>query len=161
MKILRLLIFTFIIFFVQTTTLKYFSILGVIPNLMFVMTLCFALLKTDFTWAVIYGLLCGILLDCASGTVFGLHALLCLLATALCSFINKLYFNGNYLVCMLFVFVLGLVYEVLYYAATFAPYYDASAFNVLLSLLLAAIYNAVLAPLIFFVMKRIYPIEED
>jgi len=62
---------------------------------------------------------------------------------------------------MLFVFVFGLLYEVLYYAATFAPYYNASMFNVLSSLLIAAIYNAALAPLIFFVMKRIYPIEED
>ncbi|MBE7026627.1 MAG: rod shape-determining protein MreD [Ruminococcaceae bacterium] len=161
MKILRLLIFTFIIFLVQTTTLKYFSVAGIISNLMLVMPLCFALLKTEFVWAVIYGLLCGILLDCASGTVFGLHALLCTLSAALCSFINKLYFKGTYLVSMLFVFVFGLLYEVLYYAATFAPYYNASMFNVLSSLLIAAIYNAALAPLIFFVMKRIYPIEED
>ncbi len=161
MKNLWLLIFTFIIFLLQTTVLKYFSVIGVIPNLLFVMTLCFALLKTEFTWAVVYGLLCGMMLDCASGTVFGLHALLCLLGAALCSAVSKRFFKGNYPVCMLFAFVFGLMYETLYYAATFAPYYDVATLHVLVFLVLAAIYNALLAPVIFFVMRRIYPIEED
>lgn len=71
MKMLRLGIVTFLIYLIQTTFIQYFAIGGIIPNLMVVFVICFALTQSDYKKPMFYGLACGMLLDFSSETLFG------------------------------------------------------------------------------------------
>ncbi len=148
---------SFGVFLIQTTVLRNFSIIGTQPNLMVVLVICFALAQQSFFAAMYYGLLCGFMLDCASQTVFGLHTILCVLCAALCFVMNEKIFKAKYLVCLLFVFVVSIIYESLYYVMAYINNYNISFwFALLCTALPTAIYNTVLALPALLIVRKIY-----
>lgn len=156
MKYLRLALITLAAYILQNTALKYISVFGIVPNIMVVFVICYSLNNKNFISAVIYGLLCGFALDCASQTLFGLHALLSIGCASLCTEMSERFFKGKYIVKIMFAFVLSFVYEALYYGLSYALYNETPYFKMLLfTALPTAVYNTVLAmPLLLYIRRN-------
>lgn len=162
MKILRLGIITFIAFLAQTTFLKYFSVYGIIPNLMAVFAICYSLTETDFTKAAVYGLLCGIMLDFSAETIFGLHALLCMFSSIACVLASKKFFKGKMPVSILLVFVISFAYEILYCVMSFALHENIDKINAVFGTALPeAVYNAAVSFFVLLIMKHAVNAENN
>ncbi len=155
MKMLRLGIVTFIIYLIQTTFIQYFAIGGIIPNLMVVFVICFALTQTDYKKPMFYGFACGILLDFSSETIFGVHALLCMFGALLCEQISTRFFKGKFFVSLLFVCVISFLYEIAYFAMSFMRYDGLSLSYALLGIALPTVaYNVAVAVVVLLIMRR-------
>lgn len=71
-------IYAFLTFFfsfvIQTTILRYFSILGVVPNIILVLVIVFSFLFTE-KYGIVYGVAFGLIQDICFGKVLGVSAL--------------------------------------------------------------------------------------
>jgi len=99
----------FFSFILQTTLIQYMELWGVKPNLMLIIIICFSLLRGSVGGAVI-GLFSGILMDFFAAEVFGLHSLLCMYTGVVTGSLSSRFVRENYLVAVLFTFVLSFVY---------------------------------------------------
>lgn len=155
MKMLRLGIVTFLIYLIQTTFIQYFAIGGIIPNLMVVFVICFALTQSDYKKPMFYGLACGVLLDFSSETLFGIHALLCMFCALLCEQVSTRFFKGKFFVSLLFVCVISFLYEIAYFALSFMLYDGVPLTYALFGVALPTVaYNAVVSVVVLLLMRR-------
>lgn len=71
-------IYAFLYFFfgfiLQSTILKYFSVLGVVPNVIFVFVILFSFLFAE-KYGIVYGAIFGLIQDICFGQVVGINAL--------------------------------------------------------------------------------------
>lgn len=161
MKLVRLTLITLAVYLAQTTFIKYFAVGGIIPNMPAVMAMCCALTESDYTKAVVYGALVGAALDFSAETIFGLHTLLCIFASAACMLASEKFFKGKIPVSVLIVFAISFIYEILYCAMSFALYQNIDKTNAALGIALpGAIYNAALSVPALFMMRHMKNTEE-
>lgn len=155
MKILRLGILTFIIYLIQTTFIQHFAVNGIIPNLIVVFVICYALTQADYKKPMFYGLACGILLDFSSETIFGVHALLCMFCAFFCQTVSTRFFKGNFFVSLLFVFVISFIYEIAYFMMSFLHYSGATFVHAVTDVALpAVVYNTAVSVIVLLLMRR-------
>jgi len=140
---------------VQTTVLRGIELFHVIPNLLFIFVVCYSLLKEDYS-ALIYAVLCGVILDLTGGRSIGINALLCTLAAYLCLSVSGNLFNNNLFVSMVFVFVLSLPYELLTYLFYFVIWgRGAFLYAIFLKIIPIAAYNFVCTMALYPLIKKI------
>lgn len=120
MRYVKTSVIVLILYIFQETLLSEFKPFGVVPNLVAVAVFCFSLSESEWFLAGIFGALCGILLDAASGAVFGLNALLCMGFAILCCVLSVKFFKGKFMVCLLFAFCMSFLYETFFYVFGFA-----------------------------------------
>lgn len=107
-------VFVFLLTVLQTTVLHAAEIFGVIPNLLLSAVVCYSLTKGDWK-ALVFGGVCGMLLDFFGGRVVGMNTLLCIYTALVCILLHGGLFNNNAFVAMLFVLAISIVYEFLIY----------------------------------------------
>lgn len=157
----KLGITVFVAFIIQTTLLQNFEVFGIIPNLLVVLVTCFSLIENNMVVSSVFGLICGVLLDVANRGVFGVSGLLCMLLALLCTFAGEKFFKGKFWVSMLFIFVAGNIYELVYYFLMLGMWQSGGHFisSLLYVVLPTAIYNVIVAVPVFFIVKRIRPAQ--
>lgn len=150
--------FVFLLTVVQTTVLRTVEIFGVIPNLLLSAVICYSLIKGD-PKAVVFGVVCGFLLDFFGGRTIGMNTLLCTYTALLCILLHGGLFNNNAFVAMLFVFVISVPYEFMNYFFHFFIWGEASVLYALFAKILpGAVYNA-LVTLVIYPFTRALAIE--
>ncbi len=103
-------VFIISLLLIQTTLLEYSEIAGIKPNLLLVLAVCAGLLTGSSEGAVI-GFFAGLAHDLATGTVFGLYALLSAAAGYLTGMINRRLYRDNIIVLIAAVFAASVVFE--------------------------------------------------
>ena len=109
MRIVKLALLVFFVYVIQSAFLPGLNIY-IRPNLLVVLAMCFALREQKMQSAAFFASVCGILLDAGSGSMFGVNTLMCMLLAMLCVLTNKRLLKGAFWVCLLFMFIMGVVY---------------------------------------------------
>lgn len=99
----------------QTSVFPQVSYLGVVPNLVLLLTICYGLLQ-GIKPGIYLGLLGGLCLDLATGGILGLNILLLGLLGFAAGYLERVVFKGNILVPLLAVLAGTLFYEFFAYA---------------------------------------------
>lgn len=155
MKYAVLTVFMIIISVVQTTVLKSMEIFGVVPNLLVVAVICYALMRGDFR-SIVFGAAAGFVLDLLSGRMVGMNMILCSVTALFCACLYENLFNNNPFVASIFVLWISAVYEFLIYVFYFLFWGNGDVvFALLHKVLPCAVYNAVSAFAIYPLMKFI------
>ena len=148
-----MVVFIFVLTVIQTTVLHSAEVFGVIPNLLLSCVVCYSLIKGD-PKAIVFGIVCGLVLDFFGGRTVGINTLLCMYTALLCVLLHGGLFNNNALVAMLFVFVISLLYELLiYFFNIFIWGYRGIWYALVYKILFGSVYTALTALLIYPVLK--------
>lgn len=153
-------IFILLLTVVQTTILRGIEIMGVIPNLLIVAVICYALLNQTRP-GLVFGLICGVVLDCIGGRLIGVNTLLCLYMSYLCGLTSERLFNNNIFVAILFVVALSLLYEAISYLLNYLIWGDtAFVFAIFGKIIPASVYNGLLTFVVYPIVARLSPRRE-
>lgn len=134
--------FVLLLTVLQTTVLRAAELFGVIPNLLLSAVVCYSLTKGDYK-ALVFGIGCGLLLDCFGGRVVGMNTLLCFYVSLICVLLYGDLFNNNAFVAMLFVLLLSVPYEFLIYFFSLFIWGETDiVYALLYKVLPCAVYNA-------------------
>lgn len=105
-------------FLLQTTTFHAFKLANVVPNILLILTVCYAYMRGR-TSGLVIGFLCGFLLDMQFGTVIGLYAFGFMTIGFLCGYCQKVYFTDNYILPCILVGISDLIYGIYYFITEF------------------------------------------
>jgi rod shape-determining protein MreD len=105
-------------FILQTTWLKYISILGVVPMTAILIVVCYAILRGDVEGAVV-GFSAGLLQDIFFMDYIGLYALLFAVTGFVCGKPFKDFFTDSFLLPVILVMLAILGYETVFYFINF------------------------------------------
>lgn len=145
MKYFVLLILPIMALFLQSTFFSFYSINGIIPDLVLIFVVFFALFNGAEKGAV-YGYLCGLLEDLFLGRLIGMNALAKALTAYVVGRLQSNVFKENLVVGVLGVFLATLMNIFFLFILSFAKF---SAFhfdlNILKVLLFQSLYNLFLA----------------
>ncbi|MBE7034510.1 MAG: rod shape-determining protein MreD [Ruminococcaceae bacterium] len=145
----------FLVTVLQTTVVQGLEIFHVVPNLLFIVVVCFGLLQGDYS-ALFVGMICGLLLDFAGSRIIGINTLLCTYVGYACAGISDNLYNRNAFVSMLFVFLFTIPYELLIYIFNFSIWgRGAFVFALFCKILPAAIYNFLFTVLLDPIVRKI------
>ena len=155
MKYAILTVFLLVISVVQTTVLRSIEIFGVVPNLIVVSVICYALMRGDFR-GIIFGSIAGAVLDLLSGRMVGMNTILCSTMALLCACLFDSLFNNNSFVASVFVLWISAIYEFLIYVFYFLFWGNTDfVFALIYKILPCAVYNAAAAFVIYPIMRKI------
>ncbi len=148
-----MVVFIFVLTVIQTTVLHSAEVFGVIPNLLFSCVVCYSLIKGD-PKAIVFGIVCGLLLDFFGGRTVGINTLLCMYTALLCVMLHGGLFNNNALVAMLFVFVISVAYEtIIYFFNIFIWGYRGIWHAFIYKVLPSSVYTALTALIIYPIIR--------
>ncbi|MBQ2696307.1 MAG: rod shape-determining protein MreD [Clostridia bacterium] len=154
-KVVLTVLLIFIITVLQTTIVQGFEIFHVVPNLLFIMVVCYGILHGDYG-ALVVGVVCGLLLDITGARVVGMNTLLCTLAAYFCICISDSLFNNNVLVAMVFVLLLSIPYELIIYIFNFVIWGRGSFWYALFYRILpGGVYNFLVTILLYPIIRRV------
>lgn len=148
-------IFVFLLTVVQTTILRGIEIMGLVPNLLVVAVICYSLLK-DTRPGLVFGIVCGLLLDFIGGRLVGVNTLLCLYIAYLCGLTSDRLFNNNVFVAVLFVVVMSLLYELVFYILNYTLWGNTDFVYALFAKIIpASVYNGLMTFIIYPIIYRL------
>lgn len=102
----------------QTTIFRKLALSDVVPNLLLVVTVTYAYLRGR-TSGLFIGFLCGLLIDCAYGSVVGLYAFILMTIGFVIGFCPKIYFRNSLVLPLILIAVSDLVYGLYSYITEF------------------------------------------
>ncbi len=105
-------------FLLQTTIFQSLKLANVAPNILLILTVCYAYMRGR-TSGVIIGFFCGLLLDMMYGDVIGLYAFILMSIGLLCGYCQKIYFTDNYILPCTLVCISNLVYGIFCFTTGF------------------------------------------
>lgn len=105
-------------FLLQTTTFHALKLADVVPNILLILTVCYAYMRGR-TSGLVIGFFCGFLLDMQFGTVIGLYAFIFMTIGFLCGYCQKIYFTDNYILPCILVGISDLIYGIYYFVTEF------------------------------------------
>jgi rod shape-determining protein MreD len=147
-----------IIALIEASWLSMISIQGVVPDLVLIMVVYFAITEGE-ELAMYTGVLGGMFQDVAANTVLGQH-ILCLVIIGYCigRGAQRLVTDNPY-VRALTVLIASVVQGMFFISLEYIQQVDSSAvFSMSLSVMPKAFYTALATPLIFYVVMRIRPV---
>jgi len=142
----------------QSTVLEYIEIYGIRPNLLLIVAISVALIRSDLE-AAFMGLACGLGMDILIGRALGWYGLCFFLVNFVIGRINSKLYRENPLIPSFFVFVSTLTIETLYYLITyFLKGYEDFVFILTKIILPECLYNAILSIPVFLFVSYLYKI---
>jgi len=117
-RVVAAVILIWITAFCQSTLLEYIEIFNVRPNILIIMMVIVALLRSTVESATM-GLFFGLTMDILMGKTLGWYALLFFLVSIPISMINEKLYREKFLVLVTFTFSSTVVIEMLFFLITF------------------------------------------
>lgn len=155
----KILVLTALIYatcLLQSTVLGYVEIHGIRPNLLLIVAISVALIRSDWEAATI-GLVCGLGMDILVGRALGWYGISLFLVCFLIGQINSKLYRENPLIPVFFVFTSSIVIEMLCYLIIFfLKGYEDFVFVMTNLILPESLYNAVLSFPVFKLIERLY-----
>ncbi|MBE7023601.1 MAG: rod shape-determining protein MreD [Clostridia bacterium] len=155
MRALMHSVFLLLFSVLQPTWLNGIEIFGTKPNLflIYIIVVCCFCGRTE---GATVGLVFGFVLDMLIGRLWGMNALLGMLSGFfIAHFCKKVLRNSNFLVAMIFVLVMSLFYEVVYYFIAFLTV-DNVHFGAMFvkSILPECVYNVIISLPVYFIINK-------
>ncbi len=148
-------VFAILLTIIQTTILHGIEIFGVIPNLVLVAVVCYSLLNSTFR-SILFGIFCGVLLDCVGGRIVGLNTLLCMYIAYVCGITGEKLFNNNVFVAVLFVVCYSFLFELANYLLHFALWGNTDVlFAVFGRIIPTSVYNGLAALVLYPIVYKL------
>lgn len=144
----------------QSTVFQFLGIMGVVPNILLTGVVSIALCADNEFEALFYGLGAGIVYDIVWGRIFGIHALL-MMYIALGVFRAAGYvYRKNITVGVLFGFLASLIYDLAFFAVSFALFGKGNFFYVVLRIIIpAAAYTAFIQIFMYMIIRKVRSIK--
>lgn len=105
-------------FLLQTTTFQAIKLADVVPNILLMLTVCYAYMRGR-TSGLFIGFFCGFLLDIMYGSVIGLYSFIFMSIGFLCGYCQKIYFTDNYILPCVLVGISDFLYGLYYFVTEF------------------------------------------
>lgn len=165
-KILLLAIVIILFAALQTTLFKYISVMGVKPSLLIVLVMVVGVSRSK-TEASVIGIIIGIILDSYSQFPFGVYTLLALYLALLSGIATKTAFKSSYPIVMATAFIGTFIFESFVYFFYLSSFFWPQGIGAVLgewfhlirlTIIIEAVLNAILAFLVYFILKRIYSV---
>lgn len=159
MRNFKLILWIFLVTLIEAMLGAYIKIGNIMPDLLFVFSLCYAAQKNKASGIIAVSAVCGAIADSLSGRIFG-HNLSIFLISAVClCLIRENLFKKNIFVSFLLILVFGIIGKSLYYVANMGVLKDAGYLYFLRRTIIPeAIYNTaismVMLPLSGHTLKR-------
>lgn len=107
-----------ICFLLQTTIFQWFSLAGVTPNLLLILTVSIGFMRGR-TEGLFIGFVCGLLIDFYYGDLIGICALIYLIVGYLSGYANKIFVKEDFTIPLLLIGAGELIYFFSYYVLEF------------------------------------------
>lgn len=155
-KILTITSLIYVSCLLQSTVFEYIEIYGIRPNLLLIVAISVALLRSDLEAAFV-GLACGLAMDILVGRALGWYGLSFFLVNFLVAQANPKLYKENPLIPAFFVFTSTIAIETLYYIITyFLKGYKDFVFVITKLILPESLYNAILSLPVYLFISFLY-----
>lgn len=105
-------------FVLQTTVFSWLSFSGIIPNIMLILTVTYAIMKGDSV-GIIIGFFCGLLADVFFGTFIGLNAIFYMFIGFFNGKFHQVFYEDDVKLPLVLIFTSDLLYGLSYYVIMF------------------------------------------
>lgn len=144
-----------IAFLFQTTVFHAFKLADVVPNILLILTVCYAYMRGR-TSGLFTGFFCGFLLDMVFGSVIGLYAFIFMSIGFVCGHCQKIYFTDNYILPCVLVGISDFVYGIYYFVTEFLVRGRLNfGFALTSKILPEMIYTMILSVLVFHLLNQL------
>ena len=159
MKYVLLYVNLFIALILQTTLICRLSFFGVVPSLILVAVICFALVN-DYVDSAVFAGVAGLLMDIAGGRIIGFNSLLMLYLSLGMVYVGQEFFRENIKAAVILVAAGTLVYEMVYFIFTFAIFGGSHFFYMMWRVVMVeCLYNALLAIPVYLYVDKFFKIR--
>ncbi|MBE7053254.1 MAG: rod shape-determining protein MreD [Ruminococcaceae bacterium] len=153
MKKSKLYLLLFILLIVQTSIINKLNLGGVFPNLILVVAFTFPFFLQQFD-AVVFGFVCGLLLDLLTGRIIGVNAILITYIALFVSFISKKYIYNTTINVFIVTFVMTILYQFIYVFLYYLIWKKGTIIGAVPKMLLEALYNSMIASLGYYIIQK-------
>lgn len=154
LKYMLLYVSLFVALILQTTLICKLSFFGVVPSLILVTVICFAL-ANDYINSAVFAAVAGLLIDISGGRIIGFNSLLMIYLSLGMVYVGQEFFRENLKAAVILVAAGTFAYEMVYFIFSFAIFGGSHFFYMIWRVVLVeCVYNAILAiPVYFYVDK--------
>lgn len=153
MKKSKIYLLLFFVIIVQTTIINRLKIFGVFPNLVLVLAFVFPFFLKQFD-AVVYGFVCGLLLDFLTGRIIGVNAILLTYAALAISLLSNKYVYINVINVFFVTLLMTFLYQFIYVFLHYLIWKNGTFIGALPKILLEAIYNSIIASVGYYIIQK-------
>ncbi len=153
--VISLIIFFFIIYFLQVNIFSSFTIAGISPNLFVIYVLFIGLYANQF-WGITLGVIFGLIIDLIFGKTIGITAVMLCVIGFLGSYFDKNFSKENKLTIIFMIAGTTLIYELgVYFLNSIILEFDREYFYFIKILIIEIIYNILLTIIIYPLIQKI------
>ncbi len=153
---LNVLMFLIAYLFDTAKALEFISVFGVMPDMVFVLILCFCMFYGKEK-SLVLAVITGLITDLITTAPLGSHAILYVAATAICGIVYETIFERNIWTALVSVFALSLGYNIITYIFQMFVRGDYSFWYALIRYMLpVCAFNVIITPIIYKVVGKVY-----
>lgn len=153
--VISLIISFFLIFFLQTNIFASFTIAGIMPNLFVIYILFIGLFANQFL-GILFGVICGLLLDLLYGQAIGVSAVMFCTIGYLGAYFDKNFSKENKFTILLMVVGATAIFEMgKYFISSIILNYSREYINFCKILIVEIIYNVLLTIILYPMIQKL------
>ncbi len=151
---LRIAVWIIILALIQAMFGTYIKIGDIMPDLLFVFVLCYAVDKNSINSTITVSAICGALADCLCGRIFGTYFAIFLLCGVLIWLVRQSIFKSIILISYILIFVFCIMGKSMYFIANISVLKDAGYFYSLFRIILPeALYNTLVSIFVLLLLR--------
>lgn len=155
-KVIIIGIFVIIGFLLQTSIFPFFSLSGVVPNIILLLVVSIAMINGSVS-AMIVGFICGLLIDIMYGGLLGVYAFLYMFLGYINGYFHVVFFAQKGPLPLILVFINDFIYNLIIYFIFFLPQKKVHfLFYLKKNILPELIYTTVISIIMYQVFLKIY-----
>ncbi len=137
----------------------YIKIGEIMPDLLFVFALSYAVNKNTINSTIAVSAICGALADCLPGRIFGTYLVIFLISSVLIWIIREIVFKNSTIVAVILIFAFSILAKSMYFVVNIIVLKDMGYWYSLIRVIIPeAIYNAIISaimlPLLRLTLKK-------
>lgn len=160
MQKVKIALWIVLITLIQSVFFSYIKIFGVIPNLLFVFSLCYAGVSKNIKSVMIISAICGVIADCMSGRIFGVYVFIYLVCALFIYLILEGVFSDNKLLFTVIVFIAAIFGETIFYLINIGVLKETKYIDALFDIILpSAVLNTLLSVVLKAILKKSFKVK--
>ena len=132
----------------------YIKIGEIMPDLLFVFALSYAVTKNTINSTITVSAICGALADCLLSRIFGTYLVIFLISSVLIWIIREMVFKNNTIVAIILIFAFSILAKSMYFVANITVLMEMGYWYSLFRIILPeAIYNTIISVIMLFLLR--------
>ncbi len=154
-QILITLLMIFISYILQTSIFTHLELASVVPNFLIIITTSFGLMRGS-KYGMGVGFVSGMILDCFSGSYFGIYLLIYLYLGFLSGLFKRMFYGDDIKLPLALIGANDIIYGILIYVIMFLPRKRFAFGYYLLNVIIPeAVYTILLSIVVYYIVLRI------